>query len=97
MATIIDVLAAIDGSKDGALLAGSVASKLWPGQTFNRPHHGGPDGGQRAAAGLLGRMARRGLVTQDWRAGDPRTYWRLTQAGRNALCPNARLSGDQQP
>ena len=88
MATMNDVLKAIDGSKDGAMLAGCVASKLWPGQRFSRPHHGGPDGGQRAAAGLLGRMARRGLVTQDWRSGDPRTYWRLTQAGRNALRSN---------
>lgn len=68
-----------------------VANKLWPGQRFSRPHHGGPDGGQRAAAGLLGRMARRGLVTQDWRPGDPRTYWRLTQQGRNTLL--AELGG----
>lgn len=85
MATMMDVLKAIDESRDGALLAGGVADKLWPGQRFSKPHHGGPDGGQRAAAGLLGRMRRRGLVDSDWRPGDPRTYWRLTQAGRNML------------
>lgn len=96
MATMLDVLRIIDASRDGALLSGSVADKLWPGQRFSKPHHGGPDGGQRAAAGLLGRMARRGWVTQDWRSGDPRTYWRLTQQGRNALRSNATLTGSQR-
>lgn len=85
MATMLDVLRVLDASRDGSMLSGCVADKLWPGQKFGKPHHGGPDGGQRAAAGLLGRMARRGLVTHDWLRGDPRTYWRLTQQGRDML------------
>lgn len=63
-------------------LAGFVADKLWPEKKFSRPHHGGPDGGQRAAAGLLGRMARRGLVDTTWRQDDCRTYYVATDAGR---------------
>lgn len=69
-------------------LSGHVADKLWPGVKFSKPHHGGPDGGQRAAAGLLGRMARRGLVEQRYRQDDPRTYYAATDAGREFMRSN---------
>ena len=70
------------------MLAGVVADRLWPGVEFGRPHHGGPDGGQRAAAGLLGRMRRRGLVDDVRKRDDPRTYWVATDKGREFMRSN---------
>ena len=97
MATMNDALAVLAKHPRG-ILSGAVADQLWPGGAehrssgrWNKPHHGGPTGGQRAAAGLLGRMQRRGLVIGgrqvDGRGDDPRTWWRLTEAGRAALAP----------
>lgn len=57
MATMRDVLTRLAQSRQG-LLAGDVADALWPmvpgAMRWGKPHHGGPSGGQRAAAGLLG-------------------------------------------
>lgn len=96
MATMNDALRVL-AQHPGGVLSGAVADALWPDgsqgrrreggeyKTWNKPHHGGPTGGQRAAAGLLGRMARRGLVTKDWRHDDPRSWWRLSSEGYAAL------------
>jgi hypothetical protein len=96
MATMCDALALLAGHPRG-LLAGAVAEGLWPGgsrsnrrtRAWNRPDHGGPTGGERAAAGLLGRMSRKGWVLAGSQVGgtraDRRTYWRLTDRGRAAL------------
>ena len=92
MATMDDVLMALKYHPNGALSC-TVALALWPtgsqtkggGKDWNRPHHGGPTGGQRAAAGMLGKLARRGLVFPKAKDGDPRSYWKLTDAGRLAV------------
>ena len=100
MATMHDVLAALLRHPGGAL-SQTVADALWPdgslskrgpGRAWSKPHHGGPTGGQRAAAGLLGKLKRKGLVFGQWRDGDPRTWWRLTEEGRRAVSkpPNVR-------
>ena len=68
--SFFDVLRALDGGDRRGMLSSDVAEVLWAGQsltkgngrTWNRPHHGGPTGGQRAAAGLLGKLAKRGWV-----------------------------------
>lgn len=70
--------------------SGYVADRLWPDRVFRGSANGGPTGGQRAAAGLLGRLARRGLVgatcLYDERGKSvPPTLWRLTPQGRAAL------------
>lgn len=96
MATMNDVLWVLAKHPRG-VLSGEVADALWPdgsnsksqrGQeyrTWNKPHHGGPTGGQRAAAGLLGRLQRRGLVASRRRDDDPRSWWVLTANGHAAL------------
>ena len=92
MATMYDALSLLASHPRG-LVAAAVAEGLWPDgsrshrrtRAWNRPHHGGPTGGERAAAGLLGRMARKGWVLAGSQLGgtraDPRTYWRLTDLG----------------
>lgn len=96
MATMRDVLIVLNafqarGQKTDAsgVLSGMVAKALWPDRRFERSPWGGPDGGQRAAAGLLGRLNAQGLVGKRSRPNDPRTWWYLTSAGRDALRSNA--------
>ena len=93
MATFNDVLRVLAAGDRRGMLSGDVANALWPqGPRWNKPHHGGPTGGQRAAAGLLGKLQRKGLVFGGRRLGeenhdDPRTWWRLTESGREHLNP----------
>ena len=84
MATMLDVLRALNGSR--GMLSQEVAEAVWPGRQWHGSANGGPSGGQRAAAGLCGRLQRRGLVRGETRGDDdPRTYWRLTHEGAAAL------------
>lgn len=88
MTTMLDALAALS---DGPKLSGDVAAILWPGREFKGSANGGPTGGQRAAAGMLGRLKRRGLVRTIYRPGDPRTYWVITSDGRTFLSSNNKI------
>lgn len=86
MASFDDVLRVL--REAGAPIpSGEVASRLWPDRQWRGSNHGGPDGGQRAAAGLLGRLMRRGDVTTTHRCDhrgepEPPTLWLLTRQGR---------------
>ena len=98
MATMIDALIALRSHPTGAISL-TVAEALWPdgcqskaSKIWIRPHHGGPSGAQRAAAGLLGKMERKGLVYRVPKKDDPRSWWKLSEAGikaGNGLTPNA--------
>lgn len=85
MAKMADVLRIL--ADHGPSLSGDVADRLWPGKRFNMTAHGGPTGGQRAAAGLLGRLAQKGLVQRTHILEGMRsvpTVWWLTPEGLKA-------------
>lgn len=96
-----DVLTAL--VRLGPSCSQAVANEIWPDGCPNqwrrdgrwlRSTHGGPSGDLRAAACWLGRLEKRGLVRS---GGDPAgaarygTWgWRITDAGRALLQPNAQ-------
>ena len=83
-------------NQNGQVSADQIGAHFWPDKTGYGPSRGGPGSHAVAAAWMLGKMRRKGLVFQN-RHGQ----WEVTEAGRQAITieqvlPDAPMLPDSQ-